>query len=337
MSKPIYRHLSDLKWRSQKRLVLMQRIEQMKVVPDVLPAIDPTVSTVLTFGKSKIPHGDFVLASTSEKPPKLEIQSYEKGRKLVSIAVVTPDVPNVEKDGFDYRCHFLAVNVTLSPTKPHVDLGKLSRETQVIQPWLPPYSQKGAPYQRLAVVILEQPSSFQASSDATETVAETMSSNASEMETAEAKEGATEESATETSGAESTTAAVESSSATGEETAESANSETNASEAAEPRPSTSESSSSTTTSSSLGPTPERLNISAIKKDSRYTTRENFILLSFATKYRLNPIGVDLFRAQWDETTGPMMRKHQIVGHDVEFKRKRVDPLPYQRLKGSRFR
>ena len=43
MNKPIYRHLADLKWRSHSRQILMQRINQMDVVPDILPAVDPTV------------------------------------------------------------------------------------------------------------------------------------------------------------------------------------------------------------------------------------------------------------------------------------------------------
>lgn len=332
MSKPIYRHLSDLKWRSHKRMVLMQRIEQMKVVPDVLPAIDPKVSTKLTFGKTNIPHGDFVLAQTSEKPPRLEIQSYEKGRKLVSIAVVTPDVPNVEKDGFDYRCHFLAVNVPISPTKPIVDLGKLSRETQVIQPWLPPYSQKGAPYQRLAVVILEQPSSVPASTEAAQNVSEATSSDLVESETADVKDALVEASSEQASSAEMSSAEAPS---TKPSTAAPDTIGAAAGEAAKPAPNVKKPPSESV--APYTPVPERLNPFAIKDDARYTTRQNFILLSFATKYRLKPIGVDLFRAQWDETTGRIMRKHKIVGSDVEFKRKRVDPLPYQRLKGSRFR
>lgn len=251
MNKPIYRHLADLKWRSHKRQILMQRITQMNVVPDVLPAVDPTVSTELSFGSKRIEHGDFVLSSLSTKTPSLDIQSYDKGSKLVSIAVVTPDVPNVEKDGFDYRCHFLASNIHISPTRTSVDLSKLSRKNQVIQSWLPPTSQKGAPYQRLSIFILEQP------------VTEAASSTPGKLTT--------------------------------------------------------------------------LDVEAIKKDERYTKRENFILRSFVNRHNLQPIGVDLFRTQYDEDMESVMRKRGMAGWDVEFKRKRINPLPYQRLKSERYR
>jgi large subunit ribosomal protein L35 len=32
-----------------------------------------------------------------------------------------------------------------------------------------------------------------------------------------------------------------------------------------------------------------------------------------------------------------MKRAGIIGHDIEFKRKRVEPLPYKRLKEERYR
>ena len=325
MNKPIYRHLADLKWRSHEREILVQRITQMNVVPDVLPAIDPKASVNLSFRGSKVPHGDFVFASNSEKPPTLRIQSYEKGTKLVTIAVVTPDVPNVKKDGYDYRCHFLAANVMISPTRTNVDLGSLSKKASVIQDWLPPYSQKGAPYQRLAVVVLEQPSrvpepevaAVDEGTDGKSGGIQTKPADTAAVEPSIIQEGTPETATTESTIAKSVGSVEETSS----------------------KQSNTLFSVPTTTASTItaAPHPARLPIAAIKSDSRYTKRQNFILLSFATKYRLKAIGVDLFRTQWDETTADVMQRNGIVGHDIEFKRKRVDPLPYQRLKGERFR
>ena len=245
MNKPIYRYLADRKWRSYQRKVLMQRIEQMTVVPDVLPAVNPTVSTALSFGKRKVQHGDFIESHISESAPALRIQTYEKGEKLVTIAVVNADVPNVEKDGFDYRCHFLASNIRINPTQGHVNFGRLD-ESQVVLPWHPAYAQKGAPYQRLSIFVLEQPE--------------------------------------------------------GE-----------------------------------GGEPTELPVAQIKEKGRYTERHGFVLRSFVDKHRLKPIGVDLFRTQWDEGTAGVMQRAGIAGWDVEFKRKRIEPLPYKKLPGSRYR
>jgi large subunit ribosomal protein L35 len=159
MNKPIYRYLADQKWREYRRSILVQRITQMKVIPDVLPHCDPTVDVRLYFGRRSIQPGEFVDSRVSVAPPKLNIQSFERGEKLVTIAVVNPDIPNVETNGFDYRCHFLAMNVPISPTNTHIDLAKLS-ESQVLLPWFPPAAQKGSPYHRLPLFILEQEASL---------------------------------------------------------------------------------------------------------------------------------------------------------------------------------
>lgn len=252
MNKPIYRHLADQKWRSYKRKVLVQRFEQMNVVPDVLDSFDPVVSTQLMFGRRKVPHGEIVDSRVSEVAPFLNIQPYNHGERLYTVAVIDPDVPNVEKDGYDFRCHYLASNIRITPTETMVRLGDLNQETQVILPWLAPYSQKGLPYQRLAVVIMEQ----------------------------------------------------------------------------RPRDPTVE---------ATGVLSKEIDVARIKKAERFTERDGFILRSFATVMKLAPVGGDLFRTTYDEGTAGVMERAGITGGNVEFKRKKVEPLPYQRLKGSRYR
>lgn len=250
MNKPIYRHLADKKWRSYKRQVLMQRITQMNVVPDVLPAVDPVVSTSLMFGRRNVQHGEIVDSRVSEIAPFLEIQPYDQGERLYTIAVVDPDVPNVKKDGFDYRCHYLASNVRISPTETMVRLGDLS-EKQVILPWLAPYSQKGLPYQRLAIFIMEQPKLESAADSACRS--------------------------------------------------------------------------------------QEIDVAKIKEAGRYTKRHGFILRSFNTTQDLKPVGADLFRTVYDEGTAGVMERAGVIGGDVEFKRKKIEPLPYKKLPGSRYR
>ncbi|PWY94285.1 PEBP-like protein [Aspergillus sclerotioniger CBS 115572] len=156
LSKPIYRYLADRKWREYRRKILVQRITQMKVIPDVLPHCDPIVDTKLYFNRNQIQPGEFVNAQVSTTAPKLDVQLFEGGEKLVTIAVVDSDVPNVEKDGFDFKMHYLAVNIPISATSTKVDLSQLSADSQVVLPWLPPVAQKGSPYHRLSLFILEQ-------------------------------------------------------------------------------------------------------------------------------------------------------------------------------------
>ena len=156
MNRPIYRYLADRKWRDYKRKLLMQRVSQMHIVPDMLPHLDPTAEVSFAFGRRKVHPGEFVDSRVSETPALLNVQVFDKGDRLVSIVVVDPDVPDEQQDSFGSRCHFLAVNVPLSPTATGISLSMLTEEEHVVHPWLPPYAEKGAPYHRLAVFVLQQ-------------------------------------------------------------------------------------------------------------------------------------------------------------------------------------
>ena len=179
MNKPIYRYLAERKWKKVRRLVLMQRITQMRVVPDVLRKCEPSVDVKLafvapiTFSKRGLDYGDmskgiragdfkyiqpgdFVDSQMSENPCWLNVQSFERGERLVSVAVIDSDVPNLETDRFDFRCHFLASNIPITPVQRTINLSNLSKSEQLLLPWIPPHAQKGSPYHRLSVFVLQQ-------------------------------------------------------------------------------------------------------------------------------------------------------------------------------------
>lgn len=165
MNKPIYRYLGDQKWRKYKRLVLQQRLTQMNVVPDVLPALDPIADVDLAFGRKNVAPGEFVDSAVSEHLPRLNVQTFEAGQKLVTVVVVDADVPVPEKDRFTYRCHFIASNIPISPSETSIPLTRIEhqdRKTEdasskrIALPWLAPWSNRGSPYHRLAVFVLEQ-------------------------------------------------------------------------------------------------------------------------------------------------------------------------------------
>ena len=156
MNRPIYRFLAEREWRDQRRLITMQRITQMHIVPDILPRLDPTAEVTLSFGRRNIQPGVYVSALASEIPAKLRVQVFDEGQRLFTVIVVDPDVPNVETDEFEYRCHFFATNIPISPSSPHLPLSELSTESQVAVRWIPPHAQKGSPYHRLATFVLSQ-------------------------------------------------------------------------------------------------------------------------------------------------------------------------------------
>ena len=165
MSKPIYRYLADKKWRQYKRLVLEQRITQLSVIPDLLPSFDIVADIDLGFGRKLVAPGDFVDSTVSEKMPRLNVQTFTPGEKLVTVVVVDADVPVPEKDSFTYRCHFIASNIKISPSETSIPLQRIAQEDvktedpaarKIALPWAAPWAHKGAPYHRLAVFVLEQ-------------------------------------------------------------------------------------------------------------------------------------------------------------------------------------
>ncbi|KOS17210.1 54S ribosomal protein L35 [Escovopsis weberi] len=156
MNKPIYRFLARRKWRSFAQRVIAQRIAQFNIVPDVLPKLEPSVDVQLFFRSSKIPPGTIVDSLVSEAPPRLRVQSFEPGTRLVSIVVLDSDVPDPAADAFSKRCHFLAANIPLAPTDPSLPLARVRPDSQLAVPWLPPFAQKGSPYHRLGIFVLEQ-------------------------------------------------------------------------------------------------------------------------------------------------------------------------------------
>ncbi|PMD17400.1 PEBP-like protein [Hyaloscypha hepaticicola] len=155
MNKPIYRYLADRKWREYQRKIIVQRIEQLAIVPDVLPFFEPTAEVRLAFRTRNVQPGEFIDSRVSEVPARLKVQVFDKGERLVTIVVIDSDVPVVDKDAFTTRCHYLAANIPLSPTETSLPLSRATQE-QLVHPWLPPFAQKGSPYHRYSVFVLQQ-------------------------------------------------------------------------------------------------------------------------------------------------------------------------------------
>ena len=155
MNKPIYRYLADQKWRQYQRKVTVQRINQLSIVPDLLPWFEPTAEVRLAFKQRNVLPGEYVDSRVSELAPRLKVQVFDKGERLVSVVVVDGDVPHLEEDTFNHRCHYLAANIPISPTETSLPLSK-AQESQLVLPYLPPFAQKGSPYHRYSVFVLEQ-------------------------------------------------------------------------------------------------------------------------------------------------------------------------------------
>ncbi|KAL2266501.1 hypothetical protein VTJ83DRAFT_5853 [Remersonia thermophila] len=174
MNKPIYRFLARRKWCEMDRKIIMQRITQFHIVPDLLPKFEPNMDVKLHFRRFKVPPGAILNSRITETPPTLRMQVFDAGERLISIVVVDADVPNPETDAFNKRLHYLATNIPWNPTLSSLPLSRIgadptaassssssassaasAQQGALAVPWLPPHSQKGAPYHRLAIFVLQ--------------------------------------------------------------------------------------------------------------------------------------------------------------------------------------
>ncbi|KAJ7139447.1 phosphatidylethanolamine-binding protein [Mycena epipterygia] len=174
MSIPSHRHLVEQRWRKDGDLdLLMERIHQMHVVPDVLPVLHPTLDLhvtarlmpehfdtlmnrnrfqrrVNTF-KQVVP-GNYLTPRQTRVPPKLYANVFHTDVRLYTMLLVDPDVPDEVNQTYTTFLHWLKPNIPLSAT--HTGrIPLLNTHTR----YIPPHPQRGTPYHRYVMLLLPQP------------------------------------------------------------------------------------------------------------------------------------------------------------------------------------
>ncbi|EDR02032.1 uncharacterized protein LACBIDRAFT_295521 [Laccaria bicolor S238N-H82] len=162
---PDVRHLVEQKWRKDGALdLLMERIYQMGVVPDVLPEIRPSLdlrvvaktraAEFLNAGKvqKEVEPGVYLLPKQTLEPPKLYVNVFHEDTRLYTMLLVDPDVPDVHNESFTTFLHWMKPNIPLSceHTQRILDLNTHTK-------YIPPHPQQGTPYHRYVLLLLPQP------------------------------------------------------------------------------------------------------------------------------------------------------------------------------------
>ncbi|KAJ7051219.1 hypothetical protein C8F01DRAFT_1176268 [Mycena amicta] len=174
MTIPSHRHLVEQRWRKDGDLdLLMERLHQMHVVPDVLPIIHPSIDLRLTARlmpehfeslmrrnrsqrgvntfKEVIP-GNYLTSRQTRAPPKLYANVFHTDVRLYTMLMVDPDVPDPENQTYTTFLHWLKPNIPLSAT--HAGrIPFLNTHTR----YIPPHPQRGTPYHRYVTLLLPQP------------------------------------------------------------------------------------------------------------------------------------------------------------------------------------
>ncbi|KAM0746918.1 PEBP-like protein [Meredithblackwellia eburnea MCA 4105] len=151
LSKPVYRHLAELKWRKEGDLaILMQRVTQMNVTPDILPSISPVAEVKISIDGEVIEPGVFRLPSQTREGIAIEAQVFHPEERLYTLLLVDPDVPWEESESFTTFAHLLVPNITLSSTSTTIS------STTAALPYIPPHPQRGTPYHRYTALLFAQ-------------------------------------------------------------------------------------------------------------------------------------------------------------------------------------
>jgi len=165
MSNLSHRHLVEQKWRKEGALdLLMERIYQMKVVPDALPELNPTIDLQVIartlpaeFLKTKkvfkvVEPGIYLRPKQTLLHPKLHTRVFHCDERLYTMLLVDLDVPSPEMGSFTTFLHWLKPNISLSALSP-------SRipDPDTHTRYIPPHPQRGSPNHRYVCLLLPQP------------------------------------------------------------------------------------------------------------------------------------------------------------------------------------
>ncbi|KAJ7590621.1 phosphatidylethanolamine-binding protein [Mycena floridula] len=165
MSKRIHRYLLEQSWRKGGNLdLLMERVYQMNVAPDLVAAIHPSFELRLTTGsrpkglhpKAKNPSivepGSFLLPKQTMRPPTMYSTVFHTDTRLYTMVMLDPDVPDPENQSYTTYLHWMQPNIPLSCS----NTSRLTISNDHT-PYLPPHPQKGSPYHRYTIFFLLQP------------------------------------------------------------------------------------------------------------------------------------------------------------------------------------
>ncbi|GAA5858819.1 hypothetical protein JCM1840_006571 [Sporobolomyces johnsonii] len=156
-SKPVYRHLAERAWRKEGDLaILMQRVTQMSVTPDLLPSISPEADVRIHVAGEQIVPGVFTQPGQTREGIEVSTQVFHPEERLYTLLLIDPDVPDEVNQTFTTYAHWLVPNIPLSATSPAIlPLSSLPSTLS----YVPPHPQNGTPYHRYTVLLFQQSNS----------------------------------------------------------------------------------------------------------------------------------------------------------------------------------
>jgi large subunit ribosomal protein L35 len=167
-SQPVYRELKKQHWESKDQMLLMQRLEQLNVIPDTLPTLEPKAEVSLKFLNHTavnrfIEPGTLLSSNVTTYPPSIKIQEFDTvdvEKQLYTVLIVNPDVPDLENNSYKTHLQWGLSNVKLDYNDNFITPKRLLEDSSIneIIDYCPPTPEKNLPKQRFAVWVFRQSS-----------------------------------------------------------------------------------------------------------------------------------------------------------------------------------
>lgn len=165
-TQPVYRDILKKKWESYDLMITMQRLEQLYVIPDTMPTLDPLVDVKVKFPhntdeefSSWVTPGEILPSFAVSQPPTIQVQEFDaiEEEQLYTVVVVNPDAPDLSTNSFKTILHYGLANVPLNNVNNTIDT-KLIMENKELtfkeyEPLLP---EKNAQTQRACLWVFRQ-------------------------------------------------------------------------------------------------------------------------------------------------------------------------------------
>ncbi|KAJ1966176.1 mitochondrial 54S ribosomal protein YmL35 [Dipsacomyces acuminosporus] len=158
ITRPVYLHLKEQAWRARPLEVLMQRLLQMFVLPDLLDPRDvgtPEAQLNISLpGSSESPIEPGIVIDPKDARDQLDVElvTFHDEPRLHTLVMVDIDEPLAEQQTFREQFHWVVANVSYSKTKTKAE----ANEGDMLLPYIPPHPARGSPTHRYAVVAFEQ-------------------------------------------------------------------------------------------------------------------------------------------------------------------------------------
>lgn len=162
LTQPVYRHYAKKQWESYNKMITMQRLESLSIIPDTLPTLVPEVDVHLKFPHNNVDTwvepGSILSSNVTAKPPIFKITEFKESKNdLYTILIVNPDTPDIENNTYTTTLHWALKDVELSNNDSIIDIQKLDANPQYsMVDYLPPTPEKNLGNQRFAVWIFRQ-------------------------------------------------------------------------------------------------------------------------------------------------------------------------------------